>query len=264
LLEDPQPLTVFFDEPVNSDGAAPVLVADGWVEYPYSSVVFAAWQAGAIYTPPTLEAQTADGVWHAVYPRFGYPAGMPRRMALPLTDLPPQTQALRLTGNLEIYWDRLAIVFDEAPPAHRHEVIAPAVARVAKTGFARRSTLEQRRPHYDYTTRAPFWDTRYLPGLYTELGPALPLVAEEDDALAIIGPGEELHTEFVAPQSSLPAGWSRHFVLETRGYAKDMDLYTRDGDAVGPLPAKFHGDAVRTARARQLHEQYNTRVQAGN
>ena len=264
LLEDPQPLTVFFDEPVNSDGAVPVLVADGWVEYPYSSVVFAAWQAGATYTPPTLEAQTADGVWHEVYPRFGYPAGMPRRMALPLTDLPPQTQALRLTGNLEIYWDRLAIVFEEAPPAHRHEVIAPAVARVAKTGFARRSTLEQRRPHYDYTTRKPFWDTRYLPGLYTELGPALPLVAEEDDALAIIGPGEELHTEFVAPQSSLPAGWSRHFVLETRGYAKDMDLYTRDGDAVGPLPAKFRGDAVRTARARQLHEQYNTRFQAGH
>ncbi len=103
-----------------------------------------------------------------------------------------------------------------------------------------------------------------MPGLYTELGPALPLVAEEDDALAIIGPGEELHTQFLAPQRPLPAGWSRNFVLETRGYAKDMDLYTRDGDAVGPLPAKFRDDAVRTARARQLHEQYNTRFQAGH
>ncbi len=264
LLHDPQPLTLFFDEPLNGEGAMPVLVADGWVEYPYSSVVFAAWQADESYTPPTLEAQTADGVWHEVYPRFGYPAGMPRRMALPLADLPPQTTALRLSGNLEIYWDRMTIVFDETPPAHRHEVLEPVVARVAKTGFAHRSTLPQRRPSYDYATRSPFWDTRYLPGFYTELGPALPLVAAEDDALAIIGPGEELHAQFVAPPAPPSAGWSRHYVLETRGYAKDMDLYTRDGDGVGPLPAKFRDDAVRSARARELHEQFNTRFQAGH
>lgn len=264
LLREPEPLTLYFDRPVNPAGTLPVLVADGWVEYPYSSVVFAAWQAGEAYLPPTLHAQTADGVWHEVYPQFGYPAGMPRRMALPLADLPARTVALRLDGNLEIYWDRLAIVYEESPSGHRHEVVAPDLARVEKTGFARRSTFEQRRPFYDYSVRSPFWDTRYLPGFYTELGPALPLVADEDDALAIIGPGEELHARFAVPASPPPAGWGRHYVLETRGYAKDMDLYTRDGDAVGPLPVKFGDDPERSARARELHDRFNTRFQAGH
>ena len=57
---------------------------DGWVEYPYAQTVFAAWQAGAPYPAPTLEARDGDGRWHVVAREFGYPAGMPRRMTLPL------------------------------------------------------------------------------------------------------------------------------------------------------------------------------------
>jgi Flp pilus assembly protein TadD len=261
-LAEPQVMTLEFDGALNPPGARPVLVADGWVEYPYSQTVFAAWQAGATYEPVTLEARDRDGAWHVVYERFGYPAGMPRTMALPLVDLPPQTVALRLSTNLEVYWDRLAVVYEETPPQAVTRSLAPATARLAKTGFPLRTTGDQRLPGYDYERRAAFWDARYLEGLYTRLGPVEELVATADDAVVVMGSGEEVHVEFDAPPAP-PEGWRRRFVLEARGWAKDMDLYTRDGGRVGPLPRSVAGGADGDARRDALHDRYNLRFQGG-
>lgn len=253
-------LTLEFDAVINPPGSRPVLVANGWVEYPYSQTLFSAWQAGAEYRPPSLEA-FAGGQWRMVYERFGYPAGMPREMSLPLADLPAGTTALRLSGNWEVYWDMIAVVNAEpAPAGSAVHVLEVADARVAKTGFARRDTLAYRRPYYDYADRSPFWDTQYPAGFYAALGAVDPLVAATDDAFAVIGPGEEIHMEFMAPAP--PAdGASRHVVLEVRGYAKDMDLYTRDGDTVGPLP-RTPGVSDDGTRDR-LHGRFLTRFQKG-
>jgi tetratricopeptide (TPR) repeat protein len=250
-------LTLEFPEPLDGRQGAPLLVIDGWVEYPYSQTNFAAWQAGATFEAPTLEAFDGEQ-WRVVLAQFGYPAGMPRRMSVPLTGLPPGSSRLRLRTNMQIYWDRIAVAFAEQPPVHRRQVASLAAAHVGKTGFARRETLDQFRPHYDYADRSPFWDTRYMAGYYTRLGPVRELVAEHDDAVAIIGPGEEVHLEFDAMDPE-PEGWRRYFVLETRGWAKDMDLFTRDGETVGPLPSSGRPSAVRDA----LHARYNTRYQSG-
>jgi hypothetical protein len=91
-------------------------------------------------------------------------------------------------------------------------------------------------------------------GGYTEFGPAEALLAQPDGALAIIGPGEEIHVEFAADLPPLPEGWSRRFVLETHGWAKDMDLYTRDGDTLTPLPAQDKG-----ASGAGLNQRFNRR-----
>jgi Tfp pilus assembly protein PilF len=255
----PQHLTVEFAAAIDRPGARPVLVIDGWVEYPYSQTMFAAWQAQADYRAPTLEARGADGRWHTLLEQFGYPAGMPRRMALPLPDLPAGTDALRLTTNQEIYWDRIAVVFTESLPAARRTALPLQRAEVRESGFAQRTTGPQRQPHYDYARRNPAWDTRHMAGLYTAFGPAEALVREADDALAIIGPGEELHLEFSAQQPELPAGWKRRFVFETEGWAKDMDLYTADGNTLEPLPSRGRPDGQRKA----LHARYNTRYRSG-
>ncbi len=252
-------LTLSFPEPLDAYPGEPLLVADGWVEYPYSQTSFAAWQAGAEFDPPTLEAQDADGVWHTVWKDFGYPAGMPRRMSLPLRDLPAGTTVLRIRSNLEVYWDRIAVAFAERLPEVRRYVLPLQKARLAKTGFPKRTTSTQHHPHYDYERRSPFWDTRYMAGFYTRLGPVEALVAEVDDAVAIFGPGEEVHLEFVAPEQGPPPGWTRHFVLETNGWTKDMDLYTQNGETVDPLP--HTGEPA--ARRESLHARYNTRYQAG-
>lgn len=254
-------LELEFERPINPAGSRPVLLADGWVEYPYSQTVFAAWQAGADYSPPTLEAMDGDGHWHVVYQHFGYPAGMPREMSLPLENLPPDVTRLRLRSNWEVYWDRIAVVHAEEPPQaaalHGPEFVE---ARMAKTGFPRRDDLAQRVPYYDYQDRSPFWDTRYPSGYYTALGPVLPLVGQQNDALAVIGPGDELHAEFTAIDGP-PAGWRRVIVLEARGFAKDMDMYTEAGDTVGPLPST-PGAGERAARDA-LHQRFLNRYQGG-
>ncbi|MBD8526495.1 CRTAC1 family protein [Pseudomarimonas arenosa] len=246
------------------DGDDLWLLGDGWVEYPYSQTLFAAWQAGASYQSFSLDAQRQGSDWHPVYEQFGYPAGMPRGFALPLTEGlgadQAQVRRLRLRGNLEVYLDRLRLVRASAPPAElRQQAISVKQAQVRRVGYPRRSSLPFKRPHFDYQQRSPFWDTRYPEGHYTAFGDATELVLDLDDGFAIIGPGDEIQLAFDAPESP-PAGWQRVLVLEVRGYAKDMDLYTRGGERVEPLPITA---GLNSAAGRDLARAHNTRFQQG-
>nr|VFK24329.1 MAG: Tetratricopeptide (TPR) repeat [Candidatus Kentron sp. MB]VFK34295.1 MAG: Tetratricopeptide (TPR) repeat [Candidatus Kentron sp. MB]VFK76635.1 MAG: Tetratricopeptide (TPR) repeat [Candidatus Kentron sp. MB] len=215
---------------------APILVIDGWVEYPYSQTMFAAWQAGADWQAPSVEALGQDGRWHPVLTRFGYPAGMPRRMSAPLRDLPPGARVLRLRTNQEIYWDRITVAFPEPLPTARRHVLPLVSARLNAVGFPGRVDSSQRHPGFDYARRRPFGDTRPMSGFLTRYGPVEELLTEADNALAIFGAGEEIHVEFTAPDQPPPNGWQRYLVLETQGWTKDRDLFTKDGETVGPLP----------------------------
>ncbi len=252
-------IELHFNESLHSHAGSPMLVADGWVEYPYSQTMFAAWQAGAGFDAPTLEARDKDGRWHVLLGQFGYPAGMPRRMSVPLPELPPGSDALRLRSNMEIYWDRLAVAYAEPLPRARRTELPMAKVRMGRSGFPSWTYAAQRRPLLDYQRRSPFRDTRHMAGLYTRFGPAGELVGKIDDAVAVIGPGEELHLEFSADEPDLPAGWSRLHVLETNGWAKDMDLFTKDGETIGPMPGSGHPVHARDA----LHARYNTRYREG-
>ena len=259
LLKTEQVLTLTFDAALDGEGL--VLLADGWVEYPYSQTVFAAWQAGARYRAPTLEARGADGAWQPVAVEFGYPAGMPRGMALPLPPLPAGTAALRLSSNMEIYWDNLRVAWEEQA-APTVTTAALLEARVARSGFAKRTTGPQRVPHYDYDDRAPTWDAKTPAGFYTALGEATELVRAVDGGLAVFGSGEEIHLEFAAAAPP-PPGHRRHFVLRFHGWAKDMDLYTRHGDTVGPVPVPDGVGAQALAHGKRLNDRYNVRFSEG-
>jgi hypothetical protein len=259
LVEDHE-LVLRFDRVINPEGSRPVLIADGWVDYPYSQTLFAAWQAGVEYRTPSLDA-FANGQWQVVYEHWGYPAGMPREMSLPLEALPPGTTALRLRGNWEVYWDALSVVHAEDSPAEAIEQPLEAdLGRLARTGFPRRDTLAQSRPYYDYQDRSPFWDTRYPTGYYTDFGPVDPLIETANGALVVFGPGEELHLEFGAPPPP-PSGWRREVILEVRGFAKDMDLYTGSGGTVGPLPVD--DSVLDPAQREALHAESLNRFQGG-
>lgn len=260
LLRDKQVVTIEFADAIDREGVT--LVADGWVEYGYSQTVFAAWQAGQEYQPVTLEARDGLGQWHVVAKDFGYPAGMPRQMVLPLPQLPLETRALRLSSNMEIYWDRVQVVMAERLPSAQVFDINPIAARVAKPGFAQRTNGPQRVPDYDYSRRSPYWDTKFQRGYYTALGDALELVDTRDGAVAIIGGGEEIHFEFATPPPAQP-GFERFIAIEFRGWAKDMDLYTEHGDTVGPLPVLHGLSDTLLERRDTLHRHYNVRFQEG-
>jgi hypothetical protein len=251
-------LSLEFDRPIAEGAGRPTLLVDGWIEYPYSQTVFAAWQAGAVYQAPTLEVRDSSGRWHVVASQFGYPAGMPRQMSFPLPVLPPGAKALRLRTSQEIYWDRIAIVYGEPAPVTMRRMVLPLRSAVlGSAGFARRTLGAQRRPHFDDTAAAPLADTRHPRGWYSEFGAVGPLVADADDAVAIFGPGEEIAMRFEAPASAPPDGWTRWLVLELGGWCKDMDLYTENGETVAPLPG------ADTPARRQLHARFNTRYAAG-
>ena len=250
-------VTLRFARALDSARGAPMLVADGWIEYPYAQTLFAAWQAGAAYLAPTVEARGTDGQWRVLRREFGYPAGMARRMSVPLGRLPPGTKELRMRTTQEIYWDRLAVAYAEPNAGAAAHVLPLASSRLAFAGFPVREMHASRRPSYDYDRRTPVWDTRYPRGHYTALGPITDLVANQDGAVAIFGPGEELDLEFDASQASLTPGWTRRFVLEARGWCKDMDLYTKDGDTVEPLPG------TRGPAATRLQQRYTTRYESG-
>jgi len=260
LLKQEHSLILEFTEPLNSNVGDPVLLIDGWIEYPYSQTMFAAWQAGVHYLAPSLDVSGEDGKWHTLLDQFGYPAGMPRRMSMPLGKLPDGTTRLRLRTNQEIYWDRIAIAFAETPPQMEHHSFPLESAKLRAIGFPLRTTAEQRLPHYDYDRSPPFWDTRHMAGLYTEFGDATALVEAQDDAVAIIGPGEEVKIAFRDDAGPVREGWTRTFVFESFGWAKDMDLYTLDGSTVGPLPSSGKDSVKRD----QLHGKFNTRYHSGN
>ena len=257
----PHELTLEFAEPLDREAGELVLIADSWIEYPYSQTMFAAWQAGATYDAPTLSARGADGQWQVVCEKFGYPAGMPRTMALPIPRqrLPHGTTALRLATNLEIYWDRVAVAACEDCPDVKRKSLPLQAARLAETGFARRTTFSQRRPHYDYSRRSPTWDAAHPAGWYTAIGPVEELVRATDDALAIFGPGEEIHLEFDATPTQ--TGTSRRLVLELDGWCKDRDLFTQHGETVAPLPRR---NSQASQAAETLMKRFNTRYRGGH
>ncbi len=260
-------VTLEFDRPVDGRGPAgrgvPTLVADGWVEYPYSQTRFAGWQAGVSWDPVTVEARRTDGTWIVVADEAGYPAGMPRRMSLPLADLPAGCTALRLRTTIEVHWDRLSVVptvaAEAVEPAPVHRRLEPMAATLRRTGFPHRTTGPHRRPRFDYHDRAPFNDMRAIRGFYTAEGDVLELVSAIDDATAVIGPGEEVRVEVAAPPAP-PAGWSRRLVLDVAGWCKDMDLFTAGGDTVEPMPAR---EGRPSARAVELDERTRTRFRSG-
>jgi hypothetical protein len=136
-------------------------------------------------------------------------------------------------------------------------VLPLSSARLTRSGYAVRDLHESRRPSYDYDRRVPLWDARYASGNYTAEGLITELVSDADGAVAVFGPGEEAHLEFDGPQQAPTPGWTRRFVLEARGWCKDMDLYTKAGGTVEPLPGR------RGAAAEQLQRRYTTRYQSG-
>jgi len=234
------------------DGEA-MIVADGWIEYPYSQTMFAAWQAGVTYKAVSVEAMGVEGKWVLVLDQVGYPAGMSREMVIPLPKekLPKGCRKIRLSTNQEIYWDRIFVAFPEACPEAKRVEMRLAGAKLVQSGFAMRKS--GRRPDYEYGKRVPLWDTRAQEGFYTRFGDVKELVESADDAVAIFGPGEEVEMEFEAPPGE------GIFVLELKGWCKDKDLLTKDGETVGPIPSRAGSNAKREA----LHQKYNIRYQSG-
>jgi len=220
------------------------LFLDGWVEYPYSRINFAAWQRDESIADRRLEAPSfwwdrGDGDWQLIGREIGYPAGMPKTMVLEVTEAVTQgAKRFRIESNLEVYWDRVFLASATVVSSDRVKRVELKSAELRFGGYPREYSDDGSLPAtYHYQERDA--TLGYLPmgGNITRYGRVEELLTTVDDQFVILGGGDEL--ELIYDVNSLPELTSpqiRTFLLDTHGYCKDRDPLTAAASSVEPLP----------------------------
>ena len=247
------------------------LFLSGYIEYPFSQTAYAASQARVGWEPIRIERLMPDGRWQTIVPDAGAFGGMARTMTVDLTGLVSGTPCrLRLTSNLEIYYDQLFLARDLGLRNVQLHTLPTAAAELRRAGFAHEYSPDGRMPLlFDYhltDATAPF---HILRGAYTRYGTVVELLREFDDEYVLVGPGDEVAVKFDGTRlPALAAGMERSFILVSHAYCKDMDLYTATPQTVEPLPFRAMSrypyaeteSYPDTERHRQLRAAYNTRI----
>ncbi len=221
------------------EDAVLALYLHGWVEYTFSHVNYAAWQAGIVMEPPRIEQPDGSGGWRVVDSGLGFPAGLPRMMTYDVSGLDLRNHGrLRIRTNMRVFWDQIFLAVDVRDSRVRAHVLTPAAAELGYLGYPREYSPDGREPTlYDYhrvDRGVPF---KNMAGGYTRFGEVGALLWAIDDRFVVMGRGEEIALAFEA--SALPPlapGYARTFVFHADGYCKDMDLYTAFPDTVEPMP----------------------------
>jgi tetratricopeptide (TPR) repeat protein len=256
------------------------LLMHGEIEYFTANSMYAASQAKLEAIAPYVEALGADKKWKRVIDDMGFPAGGPRTMTADLTGkLPNGTKKIRITTNLQIYWDSILVdrtrQFTEGQAHAPHVTPMPlASADLEFHGFPFK--IEGTPPgnvKYIYEKTSPTGPYTRPKGNYTRYGDVLPLLTSTDDKLVVFGSGDVVRLEFdpsnVPPP---PKGWVRDYFFAANGYEKDMDFYAAEGNFVAPLPFLSMSEYPYTPKqAFPLDDEhvnylleYNTRPMSGN
>jgi tetratricopeptide (TPR) repeat protein len=112
---EPHSLTLDLGQPYS--GGPLWLLMHGEVEYFSANSMYAASQAGVRAIAPYVEALGENGKWTRVLDDMGFPAGGPRTMTADLSrKLPVGTRKIRITTNLQIYWDSILVDRTEQSP----------------------------------------------------------------------------------------------------------------------------------------------------
>jgi tetratricopeptide (TPR) repeat protein len=269
----PHALTLDLGDPYK--GGPLWLLMHGEIEYFTANSMYAAAQSKLEPIAPYVEAQVADGKWKRVMDDMGFPAGGPRTMTADLTGkLPPGTKKIRITTNLQVYWDSILISRTEQSPSYSITPVPLLHADLEFHGYPYK--IEGTPPgnvHYIYEKTSATGPYTRPQGTYTRYGDVLPLLTATDDKLAVFGSGDEVRLDF-DPNNlpPLPQGWARDYFFAANGYEKDMDFYAAEGAYVAPLPFLSMGEYPYTPKKSfpldDTHLnyllEYNTRHMSGN
>jgi hypothetical protein len=215
------------------------LLASGWVR-PTDSSINVAISQGSHPAPSGLHLEVPDGRggWTTVHTDLGFPAGKYKTIVVDLSDIFPAQQIVRLTTNLEIYWDVISWAPGLPDAELRTRRLEPARADLRYRGYSEVVTPDRTHPEvplYDaLASSVQIWQD--LEGYYTRFGDVRALLRGVDDRYVIMNAGDELLLEFPAPEEP-PPGWKRDFVLVGDGWVKDGDFNTTYSETVRPLPA---------------------------
>ncbi|MCI0538873.1 MAG: FG-GAP-like repeat-containing protein [Verrucomicrobiales bacterium] len=269
-LAEPHSVTLDFG-PLEAERPL-VLGLTGWLRFGGGMANISASRDPTLPFPfPVLEVQTSADTWQKVEVAVGAPAGKTKRLFVDLTGkLPSGSRLLRLNAAFEIHWDQ-AVLFEKATGATVRQVaLTPDKSDLHWRGFSGFSDLPWNQP------LTPIYDTVYaqanwrvtLSGWCTRYGSVTELIAQRDDALALLNGGDELTLSFSAKTlPPKPTGYVRDFFLYTVGWDKDADFHVKLGSKVEPLPYigmddQRYGDRSRPEHLRAadaLMEKFNTR-----
>jgi tetratricopeptide (TPR) repeat protein len=250
------------------------LLMHGEIEYFSATSMYAADQAHLTPFAPYVEAQNEKGKWVRVVDDLGFPAGGPRTITADLTGkVPVGTRRIRMTTNLQIYWDNILISRTDQKQSVRVTPVPLAHANLSFHGFPLK--IEDQPPgnvKYIYEQVSATGPYTRPAGAYTRYGDVVPLLTALDDKFAVFGSGDEIALDFdPATLPVLPAGWVRDYFFVANGYEKDMDFYAYRGDTVTPLPfgamkSYPYPDQSFPADPDHMNYQleYNTRFMSGN
>ncbi len=217
------------------------LFLHGYIEYFSASSMYAAWQAGIVPEPPSVEAEMPDGTWRRIIDDMGFPAGLPRTIVVDLTGrIPAEVRRIRLRTNLQIYWDQIRVDNGPAVSAGREVDVPLRTAQLVFRGYPKQ--IEGRTPGdltYDYDRISATGPFQWQRGTYTHYGDVKPLLGARDDRYVIFGSGEEIDADFdPSGLPALPPHWTRDYFFYADGFVKDMDFYEALPFTVDKLP--FH------------------------
>jgi hypothetical protein len=261
------------------------LLLHGEIEYFSATSMYAADQAHVRPISPYVEAlvSTGNGIdakekWLRVVDDMGFPAGGARTMTADLTGkLPAGTRRIRITTNLQIYWDNILISRmaqeNSNGQSTRMTQVPLARAELGFHGFPLK--IEDQPPgnvKYIYEKTSATGPYTRPAGAYTRYGDVLPLLGSLDDKFVVFGSGDEVALDFdPAKLPALPRGWVRDYFFTANGYEKDMDFYAYHGDSVAPLPFggmrsyPYPGQSFPSDADHLNYEmEYNSRFMSGN
>jgi hypothetical protein len=248
------------------------LVAQGWIHPTDSSINVALGQGS--HPPPTgLSLHVADraGRFKPVRTGLGFPAGKDKTILLDLSGIFPAAgpRRLRLSTNLEIFWDRLGWAAGRPDVKLQPRRLDLKTADLRFRGYSitgQKDASTPERPRYVIDGVAPRWLD--LEGFHTRFGDVLELLQRVDDRYVIMNAGDELRLAFpeVPPP---PPGVVRDFIVVGDGWEKDGDYNTVASRTVLPLPTHQSGKYARGSgrleddpvyqRHRADFERYHTR-----
>jgi hypothetical protein len=224
------------------------LVAQGWIHPTDSSINVALGQGN--HAPPTglsLFVADAQGRFRPARTGLGFPAGKDKTILIDLAGIFGSTGArrLRLSTNLEIFWDRLGWAVGRPDVKLEPRKVDLKTADLRFRGYSvteQKDTSTPERPRYVVSGVAARW--RDLEGFHTQFGDVRELLRAVDDRYVIMNAGDELRLAFPEVPPPQP-GFIRDFVLVGDGWEKDGDYNTVASRTVVPLPTHRSGAYVR-------------------
>jgi len=192
--------------------------------------------------PPFLQAVNAQGEWQEVRPFMGFPGGKTKTIAVDISDVFAKGSSdhrLRIVTNMEFYWDAAFVTISDPAVEVRETELPLMNAQLSDRGgvsFREWPESGNGPELFDYHQLVAGDKWPPIDGKFTRFGDVQPLLTARDDQLVVMHPGDEIQLEFAVPQTPLPEGWVRDFVIYNVGWDKDCDLNTVGGESSEPLP----------------------------